>query len=145
MVEVPPVRRLAGFAEHEIAGGCASFTVNLALHDAKPFFLLPSFKLAVTSYEPGRKPVVSICVEASLPATFTPEPFQLYLTVRLGLKLDPLALAVTGSPAKTSFGCTEQAALTEIPGAPPPNIKLRPVCSLRPRISVFGTDGGPYE
>ena len=74
-----------------------------------------------------------------------PWPFQLYLTVRLGLKLDPLAVAVTGSPAKTSFGCTEQAALAGIPGAPPPNIKLRPVCSLRPRISVFGTDGGPYE
>src|SRR6202140_2827448 len=135
MVEFPPVRTLAGSAEHEITGGWGSFTVNLALQAAKPF-LPPSFKLAVTRYEPGCKPVVSICVEASLPATFTPEPFQLYLTVRLGLKLDPLAVAVAGSPAKTSVGCAEQAALGGIGGAPPPNIKLRPACSLRPRRSV---------
>src|ERR1700682_2891155 len=98
MAEVPPVRTLAGSAEHEITGGRGSFTVNRALQDAKPFFLLPSFKLAVTPYEPGCKPVVSIVVEASVPATFTPVPFQVYLTVRLGLKLDPVAVTVTDSP-----------------------------------------------
>src|SRR5712664_3270576 len=141
MVEVPPVRTLSGFAEHEITGGWGSFTVNLALQDAKPR-LLPSFKLAVTAYEPGCKPVVSICVEASLPATFTPVPFQVYLTVRLGLNPDPLAVAVTGSPAKTSVGCSEQAAVGNTGGAPPPNMKLRPACSLRPRISVIGVTVG---
>src|SRR5260370_35930962 len=142
MVEVPPVRTLAGAAEHEITGGWGSFTVNLALQEAKPC-LLPSFKLAATAYEPGCKPVVSICVEAALPAAFTPVPFQLYLTVRLGLKLDPLAVAVTGSSAKTSFGCTEQAALGDTGGSPKPNIKLRPACSLRPRSLVSVTPGGP--
>src|SRR6267378_123220 len=141
MVEVPPVRTLAGFAEHEITGGWGSFTVNLALQDAKPF-LPPAFKLAVTPYGPGCKPVVSICVEASLPETFTPVPFQLYLTVRLGLKLDPLAVAVTDSPAKTSVGCTEQAALGGVGGFSPPNMKLRPACSLRPRMSVDAIPGG---
>jgi hypothetical protein len=45
-------------------------------------------------------------MEALLPETFTPVPDQLYLTVRLGLKLEPTAVAVTGSPAKTSVGCT---------------------------------------
>src|ERR1700674_1273179 len=143
MVEVPPVRTLPGSAEQVITGGWGSLTVNLALQAAKPF-LPPSFKLAVTAYEPGCKPVVSICVEASLPDTFTPVPFQLYLTVRLGLKLDPLAVAVTGSPAKTSVGCTEQAALGGAGGFSPPNIKLRPTCSLRPRMSVDDTLGGPY-
>src|ERR1700682_3007508 len=111
MAEDPPIRTLAGLAEHEITSGWGSFTVNLALQDAKPFFLLPSFKLAVTSYEPGCNPVVSTNVEASLPATFTPVPSHSYLTVRLGLKLDPLAVAVTGSPAKTSAGCAEAARL----------------------------------
>src|ERR1700730_12141314 len=129
MAEDPPIRTLAGLAEHEITGGWGSFTVNLALQDAKPFFLLPSFKLAVTSYEPGCKPVVSTNVAASLPATFTPVPCQSYLTVRLGLKLDPLAVALTVSPAKTSAGRTEQAALGDTGGAPPPNMKLRPTCS----------------
>src|SRR5260370_37527763 len=105
--------------------------MNLGLQDAEPF-LLPSRKLAGTTYEPGCKPVVSICVEAALPAAFTPVPFQLYLTVRLGLKLDPLAVAITGSSAKTSFGCTEQAALGDTGGSPKPNIKFRPACSLRP-------------
>src|ERR1700682_1378418 len=128
MAEVPPVRTLAGSAEHEITGGRGSFTANLALQAAKPF-LPPSFKLAVTRYEPGCKPVVSICVEASLPETFTPVPFQLYLTVRFGWKLDPLAVAVTGSPAKTSVGCIEQAPVGGTEGAPPPKIKLRPPCS----------------
>src|ERR1700675_1095528 len=131
MVEVPPVRRLAGFAEHEITGGWGSFKVNLALQDAKPFLLLPSFKLAVTPYEPGCKPVVSICVEAVLPVTFTPVPFQSYLTVRLGLKLDPLAVAVTGSPAKTSGGCTEQAEADRTGGGSATNIKLYKVCRDR--------------
>src|SRR6266850_1926105 len=101
MVEVPPVRTRSGFAEQEITGGRGSFTVNLPLQDAKPFFL-PSLKLAVTPYEPGCKLVVSICTEASLPVTFTPVPFQVYLTVRLGPKFDPLAVAVTDSPAKAS-------------------------------------------
>src|SRR4029077_10308323 len=137
IVELPPIRTLAGSAEHEITGGRGSFTLNLALQDAEPF-LVPSLKLAVTTYEPGCKPVVSICVEASLPATFTPVPFQAYVTERLGSKLDPVAVALTGSPAKTSAGCTEQAALGGTGGAPPPNIKLRPTCALRPRISVLG-------
>src|ERR1700682_1920975 len=145
MVEVSPVRTLAGFAEHEITGGWGSFTVNLALQDAKPFFLLPSFKLAVTPYEPGCKPVVSIVVEASVPATFTPVPFQVYLTVRLGLKLDPVAVTVTDSPAKTSVGCMEQAALGGARGSPPPNKKLRPVCSLTPPILVADAGRGAYR
>ena len=68
--------------------------------------------------------MVSTWVEALLPETFTPVPDQSYLTVRLGLKLDPVAVAVTGSPAKTSLGCTEQAALGDIGGAPPPNINI---------------------
>src|ERR1700674_3082629 len=144
MVEFPPVRTLAGSAEQEITGGWGSFTVTLALQAAKPF-LPPSFKLAVIRYEPGCKPVVSICVEASLPETFTPVPFQLYLTVRFGWKLDPLAVAVTGSPAKTSVGCTEQDAVGGTGGASPPNIKLRPACSLRPRMSVVGTPEGAYR
>src|SRR5258708_31337943 len=119
MVEVPPVRTLAGAAEHEITGGWGSFTVNLALQEAKPC-LLPSFKLAATAYEPGCKPVVSISVEASLPATFTPVPFQSYLTVRLGLKLDPLAVAVTSSPANTTICYTEHSPVgaTEAPSPP---------------------------
>src|ERR1700674_4699638 len=72
-------------------------------------------------------------------------PFQSCLTVLVGLKLDPLAVAVTGSPAKTFAGCTEQAAPGDTGGAPPPNIKLRPTCSLRPRISARGvTDEAPY-
>src|SRR5260370_19262402 len=126
-------------------GGWGSCRANLGVQEAKPC-LLPSFKLAATSYEPGCKPVVSICLEASLPATFTPVPFQSYLTVRLGLKLDPLAVAVTGSPAKTSIGCTEQAAVGGTGGAPPPNIKLRPSCTLTPPISVRGgTAPGPYS
>src|ERR1700674_4856674 len=142
MAEVPPVRTLAGSAEHEITGGWGSFTVNLALQDAKPFLLLPSFKWAVTPYEPGCKPVVSIVVEASVPATFTPVPFQVYLTVRLGLKLDPVAVAVTDSPAKTSVGCIEQEAPGGIGGGPPPNIKLRPACSLTPPMLVADAGKG---
>ena len=43
---------------------------------------------------------MSIWVEALLPETFTPVPDHAYFTVRLGLKLDPLAVAVTGSPGK---------------------------------------------
>ena len=90
--------------------------------------------------------MVSICVEALLPEAFTPVPDQLYLTVRLGLKLDPVAVAVTGSPAKTSACCTEQAALGDAAGAPPPNIKLRPACSLTPLRSVLGVVlEGPYR
>ena len=114
--------------------------MNVALQDARP--LLPSLKLAFTAYDPGCKPVVSICVEASVPATLRPVPLQVYLTVRFGLKLDPAAVAVTGSPAKTSVGCNEQAALGAIAGSPPPNMKLRPVCNLTPRISVVGTPPG---
>src|SRR5580692_227396 len=110
MVVVPPVCNVAGSAAQEIVGGRGSLTLNLPLQDATPF-LVPSLKLAVASYEPGCKPVVSICVEASAPATFTPVPFQLYVTVRLGLKLEPLAVAVTGSPAKTSVGWSEQEAV----------------------------------
>src|SRR4029077_6036208 len=105
MVDLPPVCTLVGFDEHEITGGRGCFTMNLAVQEATPF-LVPSLKLAVTPYEPGCKPVVSIFVEASLPATFTPVPFHSYLTKCLGLKLDPLAVAVTGSPAYTSLGCT---------------------------------------
>ena len=52
MVEVPPIATLAGSDEHEITGGRASFTVNLALQEATPF-LLPSLKLAVIWYGPG--------------------------------------------------------------------------------------------
>ena len=144
MVEVSPVRTLAGAAEHEITGGWGSFTVNLALQDAKPFFLLPSFKLAVTPYEPGCKPVVSIVVEASLPATFTPVPSHSYLTVRLGLKLDPLAVAVTGSPAKTSAGCAEQAALGGTGGGLPPKRNTSPVESrtlFRCPLGPVGEEG----
>src|SRR5450631_3665169 len=98
---MPPVLTVPGSDEHAITGGRGCFTLNLAMQEATPF-LLPSLKLAVTVYEPGCKPVVSICVDASPAATFTPVPFQLYLTVRLGLKLVPLAVMVTGSPAKTS-------------------------------------------
>ena len=90
--------------------------------------------------------MVSTWVEALLPETFNPVPDQSYLTVRLGLKLDPVAVAVTGSPAKTSLGCTEQAALGDTGGAPPPNIKLRPDCSLTPLRSVLGVVAeGPYR
>ena len=45
---------------------------------------------------------MSICTEESLPATFTPVPFQLYLTVRLGEKFDPVAVTVTDSPAQVT-------------------------------------------
>src|SRR4029077_6064350 len=143
MVDVPPVRTLDGSAEHEITGGRGSLTVKLALHVAEPF-LLPSAKFAPTAYEPGCNPVVSICVEASLPPTFTPVPFQLYLTVRFGLKLEPVAVTVTDSPANTSAGCIAQAALGGGGGAPPPIMKLRPVCSRTPLMSVFAPLGGVY-
>src|SRR5580704_972942 len=103
MVEDPPNRTLAGSAEHEITGGRGCFTVNLALQEAEPFFL-PSLRLAVITYSPGCNSVVSTCAEAPLPVTFTPVPFQLYVTVRLGAKLEPVAVAVTGSPAKASAG-----------------------------------------
>jgi hypothetical protein len=103
MVEDPPVCTLVGFAEQEITGGRGCFTVNLALQDAEPPFR-PSLKLAVTTYSPGCDSVVSTCAEESLPVTFTPVPFQLYVTVRLGAKLEPVAVAVTGSPAKASAG-----------------------------------------
>jgi hypothetical protein len=75
--------------------------------------------------------VVSIWVEAPLPDTLTPVPDHAYITVRFGLKLDPLAVAVTGSPAKTCSGFIAQAALEAIEGAPP-NMKTRPVWSLAP-------------
>src|ERR1700675_1740015 len=101
MVEDPPGCTLVGSAEHEITGGRGCFTLNLALQDAKPR-LPPSFKLALTSYAAGCRPAVSICAEASLEETFTPVPFQVYLTVCLGSKLEPVAVAVTVSPAKTS-------------------------------------------
>src|SRR5256885_11264780 len=140
MVELPPVCTLAGSATHEIEGERGCFTVNVALQDARP--LLPSLKLAFTAYAPGCKPVVSICVQAPVPATLSPVPLQVYLTVRLVSKLDPVAVAVTVSPAKTSVGCTEQAALGATAGSPPPNKKLRPVCNLTPRISVVGTAPG---
>jgi hypothetical protein len=67
---------LAGSEEHEIVGGCASFTVNLALQEAVPV-ALPSLKLAVTWYEPGAKFLVSICVDVPASPGFTPEPLQL--------------------------------------------------------------------
>ena len=56
--------------------------------------------------------------EEPLPVTFTPVPFQLYVTIRLGSKLDSLTVAVTVSPAKTSVGSTEQAALGGTAGGP---------------------------
>src|SRR5580658_10776581 len=56
-------------------------------------------------------PVVSICADASLPVTRNPAPLQLYMTVRCGLKLEPVAVAVTASSAKTSVGCREQEAV----------------------------------
>src|SRR5580658_2926138 len=140
MVEVPPIGTLAGSDEHEITGGCASFTVRLVLQEAMPVSL-PSLKLTATLYEPGCKPVVSICVDAPASPGFTPEPLQLYTTVRLGLKLDPAAVAVTGSPAKTSVGCTEQVALAGVTVSLPPQINTRPLCSLTPLTSVAGTSG----
>ena len=76
MLEVPPVRTVAGSAEQEMTGGRGCFTVKLALQDAMPC-LLPSLKLAVTTYEPGCKPVVSICAEASVPGIFILVAFQL--------------------------------------------------------------------
>ena len=48
IVEVAPIGTLEGLAEQEMTGGRGSLTVNLALHDADPFFL-PSLKLAVTT------------------------------------------------------------------------------------------------
>src|ERR1700674_2732869 len=137
MVEDPPIGTLAGSGEHEITGGRGRLTVNRAPQDAKPF-LLPSLKLAMAWYRPGCKPVVSICMEAPVEPAFTPVPLQVYLIVRLGLKLFPLAVAVTGSPAKMSPGCTEHSAVGGTGGGPPPNMKFRPVCTLTPRRSVLG-------
>jgi len=70
-------------------------------------------------------------VEAPLPDTLSPVPDHAYFTVRFGLKLEPLAVAVTGSPAKTCIGCTAQVALETTAGAPP-NMNTRPVWSLAP-------------
>src|SRR6202049_3744884 len=144
MVEVPPMGTLAGSDEHEIMGGRGSFTVNLAVQEATPCSL-PSLMLAVTWWEPDCKPVVSTCVEAAVSPRLTPEPLQLYLTVRLGLKLDPAAVAVTGSPAKTSVGCPEQAAVGGVTVRAPPHLNTMPACSLRPRMSVVGTPEGAYR
>ena len=144
MVEVPPIDTLAGSDEHEITGGRGASTVSFALQEAT-LFLPPSLKVAVIWYEPGFKPVVSICVDAPASPGFTPEPLQLYTTVRLGLKLDPTAVAVVGSPTITSVGLTEQLAETGGPGCSPPDIYTTPACSLTPLTSVAGTtDDGPY-
>src|ERR1035437_669861 len=137
MVEVAPIGTLAGSDEHEITGGRASFTVKLALQEATPF-LLPSLKLAVIWYGPDRNPVVSICVAAPASPGFTPEPVHLYTTVRLGLKLDPAAVAVTGSPAKISAGCMEQASLGGVPVRSPPKLNTMPACSRTPLRLVLG-------
>ena len=67
--------RLTGSDEHEIMGGCASFTVNLAEQVAVPVEV-PSLKLAVTWYEPAVKFLVSISVEVPVSPGFTPEPLQ---------------------------------------------------------------------
>jgi hypothetical protein len=136
---------LAGSDEQEITGGRGSFTVNLAVQEATPYSL-PSLMLTVTWWEPDCNPVVSTCVEAAVSPTFTPEPLQLYLTVRLGLKLDPSAVAVTGSPAKTSVGCTEQVALGGVTVRSPPHINTMPAWSLMPLTLVLAVvDEGPYR
>src|ERR1700684_2495250 len=98
---MPPVLTVLGSDAHAISGERSCFTLNLALQEATPF-LLPSLKFAFTWYEPGRNPVVSMRVEAFVPATFTPVPLQLYRTARLALKFDPMAVPVTGSPAQNS-------------------------------------------
>src|ERR1700719_387298 len=100
MVEVSPVPKLVGSDEHEIKGGCASLTVNLARQEATPSGV-PSLKLAVTWYEPECNPLVSICVELPISPRLTPEPLHTYVTVRFGLKFDPCTVAVKGSPANT--------------------------------------------
>src|SRR5579884_737065 len=135
MVAAEPIATLAGSAEHEIVGGRGDFTVNSPLHEAM-WCLLPSLKLALTRYEPGCKLAVSICVDAPDVPGFTALPLHSYLIVRLGLKFDPVAVAVTGSPANTSFGCTEQEALEAGSASPPPNFNTRPVWSLSPLKSV---------
>ena len=144
MVEVPPSGTLAGSDEHEIMGGRGSFTVNLLLQETSPLGL-PSRRRAVTWYEPDGRPVVSICVEAPVSPGFTPEPLQLYTTLRLGLKFDPAAVAVTGSPTKTSPGWMEHSAVGGVAVRSPPHISTMPLCSLAPLTSVAGTtDDGPY-
>src|SRR6266404_2262938 len=137
MFELPPIFTLPGSDEHVITGGCGAFTVKLALQLAKPF-LVPSVKLSLIVYILGCKPVVSICVEGPVPLIFTLAALHLYVIVRLGLKLDPFAVAVTGSPAKTVDGSTEQEALGGIEGVSPPNMKTTPACALPPLISVLG-------
>jgi hypothetical protein len=109
ILAVPPVLTVLGSDAHAISGERSCFTLNLALQEATPF-LLPSLKFAFTWYEPGRNPVVSIRVEEFVPATLNPVPLQLYRTACLELKFDPMAVPVTGSPAKTSTGSAEQAA-----------------------------------
>src|ERR1700733_2817118 len=143
IVVVPPITTLAGSDEHEITGGCASFTVNLAVQEATSFWL-PSLKLAVTWYAPACKPVVSRRMESPVSLGLTPEPLQVYATLRLGLRFVPLAVAVTGSPAKTSPGRIEQAALGGVTERLPPHINTSPAWSRAPVRSVLGVEaGGP--
>ena len=117
---------MSGFGEHEITGGRGSFTVKLALHEAMPC-LLPSLKFAVATYVPGCHPAVSTCADALLPEILPGLPDQLYLMVRFGLKFDPVAVTVSGSPANISRGCAVQTALAGGGGGPPPNLYTSPI------------------
>ena len=119
-----------------MVGGLDCFTVKFALQEATPL-RLPSLRLAVIWYEPGRSPR---CQSGwnGYRRILLPYRTHAYFTVCLGWKLEPLAVAVTGSPAKTSVGCTEQAEWVAPRARRPPNMNTRPVWSLTPCKSVVG-------
>src|SRR5215469_10889264 len=94
-----------------------SFTVKFAWQLAISFFF-SLLTRAEAVYAPGTAPVVSICTEAPWPPTLPPLVVQSYFKVRFAGKLAALAVAVTGSPGKTSLGCAAQVALGGTGGGP---------------------------